>query len=109
MSIISWTSPRPSLLILPALQRDQQTQIVFVLAQRLADVPDDLARAAAAESPPLLERRRRRFDRRVRNCAWLAPTTRARCSPVAGLMRNAFLTCRLLDPPAAHRRPNSSA
>ncbi len=55
MSIISCTSPSPSGLIFPISQRDQRTQRVLVLAQRLPAEADHLATLRRRRRAPDLE------------------------------------------------------
>ena len=52
MSIISWTSPSPSAEDLAGLQRDEPAEVVLVLAERHADLADDLAPARRRDHPP---------------------------------------------------------
>ena len=55
MSIISWTSPRPSERILPASMRDERAEVGLVLAQQLAELAHQRAAHRRRHRAPLAE------------------------------------------------------
>ena len=90
---------------MPALERDEQSQIVFRLAQRLADLPDDLAPLRRRYKTPFLERRNGRLD-----CLLVTGLIRAR-DPAKALARRrierrTLLASGLVQSTGRHKRRN---